>query len=95
MNHPVPPYPYLIQVAKHYPQATSTYLELWRVKDRKHKVTITKNEIRNKFLIGAAKFRNDVFSLAQEGLVSVNETWDVNQTEWYKLDIELVNFEEE
>lgn len=94
-NFDLPPYPYLMQVIKHYPLAAATYIELWRKKDKKHKYEVSKNQIRSEFLVPPTKFRNDLYCLAQEGLVNVEETWDKEQKEWWKLSVEMVNFEEE
>ncbi len=94
-NIELPPYCYLVQVLNNHPLAASTYIEAWRQKDSKNKISIHKKEIRNRFLIAPTKFRNDLYQLVREGLVSVQESWDETQKEWYKLDIELVDFGEE
>lgn len=91
----LPPYMYLMQVVRHYPLAAATYIEVWRQKDKNCKLSIPKNQIRNQFLVTPAKFRNDLYNLAQEGLINVQETWNTDQTEWWRLDIEIVNYEEE
>jgi|GEM_PF-5789916 hypothetical protein len=90
----IPPYPYLSQVLKHCPLAASTYVELWRHKNNKHQVVIDKDNIRNTFLVAPTKFRNDCFSLVNEGLINVDET-KTKEGSWYKMLIELVNFEDE
>jgi len=93
-NLDIPPYAYLSQVLKHCPLSASTYLELWRHKDKKHKVVIDKEQIRNTFLVAPTKFRNDCFTLVNEGLINVNESKSI-EGHWYKMTIEMVNFEEE
>ena len=94
-NIDLPPYAYLKQVIDHHPLAAGTYVELWRHKDKNHRVIVAKNQIRNQFLIAPTKFRNDLYQLVKEGLVNVDEKWDKDQKEWWELTIELVNFEEE
>jgi len=94
-NIDLPPYAYLMQVINHHPNSAGTYIELWRHKDKKHKLHVNKYEIRDKFLMAPTKFRNDLTYLVKEGLINVNETWDIDRKSWYKIDIEMVNYEEE
>jgi hypothetical protein len=94
-NIDLPPYVYLTQVLNHCPRSASTYIELWRHKDKNSKVSVAKNQIRNQFLMSAAKFRNDLMSLVKEGLINVDEQMDSDERDWWKLNIELVNFEDE
>jgi len=94
-NIDLPPYLYLKQVIDHYPTSAGTYIELWRHKDKKHKLVIAKNQIRNQFLCAPTKFRNDLYNLVREGLVNIDEKWDKDNKDWWELTIELVSFEEE
>jgi hypothetical protein len=91
-NIELPPYPYLVQVINNHPLAAATYVEIWRQRDKENKITIEKNEIRNKFLIAPTKFRNDLYQLVREGLANVHESWDKEKKDWHKIDIELVDF---
>lgn len=91
-NIDLPPYMYLMQVLNHAPRAASTYIELWRHKDKQHKVVVAKNQVRNQFLIGSAKFMNDLLALVREGLINVDQD---SLDEWHQLKIEMVNFEDE
>jgi hypothetical protein len=79
---------YLKQVLDHYPKSASTYIELWRHKDKNNKVVMSNEECRNMFLISPTKFRNDLLCLVREGLISVFE-------KGFKMTIEIVNFDEE
>lgn len=91
-NIDLPPYMYLTQVLNHCPRAASTYIELWRHKDKHHKIVVAKNQVRNQFLIGSAKFMNDLLALVREGLINVDQD---SLDQWNRLSIELVNYEEE
>lgn len=91
-NFELPPYQYLLQVLNNHPLAAATYVEVWRQKNKENKISIDKREIRNKFLVAPTKFRNDLYQLVREGLLNVHESWDHEHREWYKLDIELVDF---
>jgi hypothetical protein len=74
MQHEIPPYPYLFQVAEHCPRAALTYLSIWKEKDKKNSLSVYKEDIRLQFLMSPTRFRNDLLLLVREGLVSVNET---------------------
>jgi hypothetical protein len=89
----LPPYPYLVQVINNQPKSASTYIELWRQRDGKNKVSVDKQEIRNKFLIAPTKFRNELYGLVREGLINVHESWDKEQKSWHKIDIEIVDYD--
>jgi hypothetical protein len=91
----LPPYQYLSQILNNSPLAAATYVEIWRHKDVKNKLTIDKDQVRNQFLVAPTKFRNDLYTLVRSGLVSVEETRDKLDKDWYKMDIELVAYGEE
>ena len=91
----LPPYDYLMQIINHHPSSSATYIEAWRSRDDKDKLVIAKKEIRKKFLISPSKFRNDLLNIAKEGLINVHESWDLDETEWWRLEIEFVRFDDE
>jgi len=68
-----PPYNYLAQVAEHHPIAVKTYMDIWNDKDKDNEIHIHKSEIKLRYLISPAKFKNDLFHLVREGLASFNE----------------------
>lgn len=91
-NIELPPYAYLMQVLNHSSKSAATYIEIWRHKDKQNKIKVAKNDIRDRFLIPAAKFRNDLLVLVKEGLVSVDQTGD---DDWYILNIEVIGWGDE
>ena len=83
-----PPYLYIFQIAEHCPKALATYLSLWREKDPRNKLKLTKNDVKIQFLTSLRKFNHDLLLLVKEGLVSVEETPKA-------IKIELVGWHEE
>lgn len=69
-----PPFAYLIQVLNHCPQAGSTYVQLWNMRDCNNRVDILIKDVRLEFLISLKKFKHDLLLLVKEGLISVNES---------------------
>jgi hypothetical protein len=81
-----PPYIYLAQVIEHCALSASTYLQLWREKDKDNVVHIYKKDVYVQFLKRPYKFKNDLINLVKEGLISIDETPK-------KYVIELVDYE--
>lgn len=81
-----PPYPYLEQVLNHCNEAGSTYLSLWKDRNKDNCVSIEKAEIRTRFLCSRHLFHNNLLKLVKEGLISVDETAD-------KITVHLVDWE--
>jgi len=81
-----PPYYYLLQVAEHCPKAVFTYMQLWKSRDAKNCAQVYKEDVKNTFLVSLAKFRNDLFLLMKEGLVSIEESP-------LSLKVEMVDFD--
>lgn len=73
MEHLFPPYFFLKQVLDHCPKAGTIYLSLWAAQDKNHKVFAPKDRIRADFGSTITRFRNELFFLSKEGLVSVVE----------------------
>lgn len=69
-----PPHLYLCQVLEHCPRAGSTYLKIWREKNDENQLILDKENFRQEHLISLTKFKNDLFYLVKEGLISVEET---------------------
>jgi hypothetical protein len=69
----LPPYPYLSLILNHCSRAASTYITLWRERDKNGIVKIRPFDIRSTFLITPTRFKNDLLVIAKEGLISVTE----------------------
>ena len=80
-----PPMPYLEQVINHCPKAGRTYLTLWNIKGKTSAITLKKKRIPDVALQSAHCFRENLRSLALEGLVSYAEKGDnllIELVEW-------------
>ena len=82
-----PPYAFLEQVAQHCHKAVSTYLWLWKNKNKSHKVTIDNTRIPFLTAQGTAQFNHNLLLLSREHLINVDK--EDNLTE-----IELVAWED-
>lgn len=82
-----PPMAYLEQVINHCPKAGRTYLTLWNIKGKQNSLKIAKKKIPDLALQSAHCFRENLRSLALEGLVSFAEKGDT-------LHIEIVDWED-
>lgn len=69
-----PPLLYWEQVCKNCPKAATIYIHLWRIRDKKNKISIKNEEIRSTFLTSRQSFSHNMLLLAHEGLISVHET---------------------
>ncbi len=69
-----PPYPYFLQVLRHYPDCAIFYSRLWNSKNNDHKLSVKKDDIFNTFLISPTKFKNMLVNLMEEGLLSFELT---------------------
>jgi len=69
-----PPFPYFLQVLRHYPETALLYYKIWSSKNLDHKLAIKKQDIFNTFLISPTVFRNRLVNLMEEGLVSFEST---------------------
>lgn len=83
-----PPFPYFMQVLRHFPDCAYFYSKLWSCRNDENKIAIKKLDIGIIFLMSTTKFRNKLINLLEEGLVSFETT-----PEFYY--IELVGFDEE
>lgn len=88
----LPPYAYLMQVLNHTPKVAASYVEIWRHKDKHDRLIVCKTEIRNKFLMTAAKFKNDCLVLVREGLINLEQRGD---DDFYTLHIDVVGWGED
>jgi hypothetical protein len=70
----LPPVMFLTQVTDHCPQAASLYIKLWAKKDKHHKISVLKEDVRSEFLETKTKFANFLMLLVKEALVNVEET---------------------
>jgi len=85
----MPPLLYLEQVAEHCPKAVSTYLLIWREKDKQGKLIIDKDEIKNNYLTTLTKLKNNLVLLVKEALISIHETPNalhIEVVEWNDID---------
>ena len=78
---------FLEQVINHCPKAGRTYLTLWNIKGKASTVNLKKKRIPDIALQSAHTFRENLRSLALEGLVSFAEKGD-------HLHIELVEWDD-
>lgn len=72
-----PPHLYMAQVLEHCPRAGSTYLKIWREKNKDNRLVIEKKDFRKEQLVSLTVFKNDLISLVREGLISFEETPDL------------------
>ncbi len=70
-QYQLPPSSYLEQVLEHCSKSGFLYLQLWKKKDKDHKLTIDLTTVKKEFLVSRHKFNHDIFLLVKEGLVSV------------------------
>jgi hypothetical protein len=82
-----PPCPYFIQILRHFPDAAMLYYKLWASKNKKHSLSVKKQDIFNIFLVSPTIFRNRMANLMEEGMLSFEST-----PEFYY--IELIAFDE-
>jgi hypothetical protein len=68
-----PPLPYLEQVLQHCHKAASTYLSLWKGRNKHNKLTVAKDKIKTDFLTSVATFNHNLRLLARECLINVTE----------------------
>jgi hypothetical protein len=65
-----PPIPYLEQIALNNPESLTTYIRLWRLKDKEYKVTLKRKEVFLYMICLVQKFEGDVMRLCAQGLLS-------------------------
>lgn len=85
----LPPYAYLMQVLLHCPLAAFTYVQLWKDKNLENKLLIAKDEIQDYYLISKTRFKNNLQSLAREGLVNIHERPSTLEIEFVIWDDEI------
>lgn len=65
-----PPLPYIELVALNIHEALTTYIRLWRLKDKNHKILMPRKNIQQNFLRSIVKFEIDLMKLCAQGLLS-------------------------
>lgn len=78
---------YVEQVAEHCPKAVLTYITLWKLRDKNNLVKLDTKNFRETYLISLAKFRHDLFLLAKECLINIEQTP-------HEIIVELVDWQE-
>jgi hypothetical protein len=68
-----PPYLYLHQVADHVPEASKTFLYLWRERDEHFRVFVTREDIIGRAFFSWTKFLNDLRKLAGNDLLEYTQ----------------------
>lgn len=71
-----PPHESLVQVLKGAPHAAHTYVELWKMRNKKNQVVIQKEGIRSKLFLSPTILRNRIIELVALGLASLDESLD-------------------
>lgn len=90
-----PPFPYFMQILRHFPNSAMLYIKLWSEKNDHHAIKVKKSDISKVFLLTPTNFRNRLFNIMEEGLASVRQTPDFYHIELVGFDDETFNEEEE
>ena len=84
-TYPTPPFFYLLVASLHCQKAVTTYIKLWKDKNKDNLVYIAKDDILDQYSIKPSKFRHDLFLLFEQGLLSIDETptkYVIEMTDW-------------
>ena len=81
-----PPYIFLEQVANHCHKATSTYLWLWKHKDKNNKVLVDSKKIPMITGQGTAQFNHNLLALARENLINYDKEDHLTEIEMVSWD---------
>ena len=71
-----PPINLFKKVLQGCPQTALIYVSLWELNRKKQRITIKRDDVKNRFLISPTLFRNHLLSLSRLEILSFEETPD-------------------